>query len=155
MSGAVADCRKAKRNSRPAPGRRAQPGRVADHGRSGADKIPGQSGEPGGQARRAPGGAPEGELDFLHPLPVELLWGVGPVTAGKLHEAGISLVGDVARLSERSLVLRVGLAAGTISLLWRTIAIRARSSSGAGGVRSGRNERWEGGRKPGRTSSRP
>ncbi|CAN5860594.1 DNA polymerase IV [soil metagenome] len=55
---------------------------------------------------------PEGELDFLHPLPVELLWGVGPVTAGKLHEAGISLVGDVARLSERSLVSRVGLAAG-------------------------------------------
>ena len=55
---------------------------------------------------------PEGELDFLHPLPVELLWGVGPVTAAKLHEAGISLVGDVARLSERSLVSRVGLAAG-------------------------------------------
>jgi DNA polymerase-4 len=28
------------------------------------------------------------ELAFLHPLPVERVWGVGPVTAGKLHAAG-------------------------------------------------------------------
>ena len=31
---------------------------------------------------------PTGELAFLHPLPVERLWGVGPVTAGKLHDRG-------------------------------------------------------------------
>ena len=31
---------------------------------------------------------PDGELAFLHPLPVERLWGVGPVTAGKLHDRG-------------------------------------------------------------------
>src|SRR6478672_6658990 len=36
---------------------------------------------------------PEGELDFLHPLPVERLWGVGRVTAAKLHARGLTTVG--------------------------------------------------------------
>ena len=48
------------------------------------------------------------ELEFLHPLPVERLWGVGAVTAGKLHERGISTVGDVARLPEVVLVSMLG-----------------------------------------------
>src|SRR5215217_6517350 len=38
---------------------------------------------------------PDRELSFLHPLPVERLWGVGPVTARKLHERGILYVGQV------------------------------------------------------------
>jgi DNA polymerase-4 len=55
---------------------------------------------------------PDGELAFLHPLPVERLWGVGHVTAGKLHEQGIMTVAEVARLAESELVLILGRAAG-------------------------------------------
>jgi DNA polymerase IV len=52
------------------------------------------------------------ELGFLHPLPVERLWGVGPVTAAKLHGHGIRSVGEVALLSERTLVSMLGRATG-------------------------------------------
>ncbi len=55
---------------------------------------------------------PDGELDFLHPLPVERLWGVGPVTARKLRDAGITTVAEVARLGESALVRLLGRAAG-------------------------------------------
>jgi DNA polymerase-4 len=55
---------------------------------------------------------PENELGFLHPLPVQLLWGVGPVTAGKLNERGIRTVGQVARLGEPALVSILGVASG-------------------------------------------
>ncbi len=56
--------------------------------------------------------APERELEFLHPLPVERLWGVGRVTAEKLHERGITTVGQVALLAERELVAMLGRASG-------------------------------------------
>src|SRR3970040_1093334 len=55
---------------------------------------------------------PAGELAFLHPLPVERLWGVGRVTAGKLHNRGLRTVGQVARLDEELLVGMLGRAAG-------------------------------------------
>ncbi len=55
---------------------------------------------------------PDGELAFLHPLPVERLWGVGPVTAGKLHARGIRTVGQVAALAEAALVSMLGRASG-------------------------------------------
>src|SRR5438128_1388452 len=55
---------------------------------------------------------PDRELAFLHPLPVERLWGVGPATALKLHGHGIKTVGEVARLSEQRLVLMLGRATG-------------------------------------------
>jgi DNA polymerase-4 len=52
------------------------------------------------------------ELAFLHPLPVEALWGVGQVTAGKLRSFGITTVGQVARMDEGVLVGLIGRAAG-------------------------------------------
>jgi DNA polymerase-4 len=55
---------------------------------------------------------PAGELHFLHPLPVERLWGVGPATSGKLHALGIRTVGDVASMPEQELIDVVGKAAG-------------------------------------------
>jgi DNA polymerase IV len=55
---------------------------------------------------------PDRELAFLHPLPVQRLWGVGRVTAGKLDQRGIATVGDVAQVPEAALVAIVGLAAG-------------------------------------------
>jgi DNA polymerase-4 len=55
---------------------------------------------------------PEEELAFLHPLGVERLWGVGRVTAAKLHGRGIATVGQVARLEEAVLVAMLGRASG-------------------------------------------
>jgi DNA polymerase-4 len=55
---------------------------------------------------------PDRELAFLHPLPVERLWGVGPVTGEKLRCRGIRTVGEVAQLAEGALVTMLGRAAG-------------------------------------------
>jgi DNA polymerase IV len=55
---------------------------------------------------------PDREFAFLHPLPVELLWGVGPVTAAKLHDRGLRTVGQVARVAEERLVSILGLGSG-------------------------------------------
>lgn len=55
---------------------------------------------------------PGHELEFLHPLPVERLWGVGPVTAEKLRTKGIRTVGDVAELDPDRLAGLVGRGAG-------------------------------------------
>ena len=55
---------------------------------------------------------PDGELDFLHPLPVEALWGVGAVTARKLRAQGITRVAQVAELGENALIEMLGRASG-------------------------------------------
>jgi DNA polymerase-4 len=52
------------------------------------------------------------ELDFLHPLPVECVWGVGPATATKLHAWDVRTVGQLAALSESTLVAMLGRAVG-------------------------------------------
>jgi DNA polymerase-4 len=54
----------------------------------------------------------DGELAFLHPLPVERLWGVGRVTSEKLRARGIRTVGDVAEYGEGDLVRLLGRASG-------------------------------------------
>ena len=55
---------------------------------------------------------PARELAFLHPLRVEMLWGVGPKTAEKLHGFGVTRVGEVAELGQATLVSLLGPAAG-------------------------------------------
>jgi DNA polymerase-4 len=62
---------------------------------------------------------PEGEWDFLAPLPVELIWGVGPVTRTRLAEVGIRTVGELAGTSPGVLEGLLGAAAGA------TLAARA------------------------------
>src|SRR5206468_11058828 len=52
------------------------------------------------------------ELAFLHPLPVERLWGVGRVTAARLRAHGVTSVGQVAGLGEEALVRMLGRASG-------------------------------------------
>jgi DNA polymerase IV len=63
---------------------------------------------------------PDGELQFLHPLPVELMWGVGPVTKQKLVEQGIRTIGDLAATSSGVLTRLLSPAAGDklASLAW-------------------------------------
>jgi len=59
-------------------------------------KIASRSAKPDGLYLVPPGG----ELEFLHPLPVERIWGVGPATAGKLHAHGIRTVAEAAAPEE-------------------------------------------------------
>jgi DNA polymerase-4 len=71
-------------------------------------KVASGAGKPDGLLVVRPGE----ELAFLHPLPVEKLWGVGPVTAAKLRERQIHTVGHVARIGEAALVSMLGGHAG-------------------------------------------
>jgi DNA polymerase-4 len=52
--------------------------------------------------------APDRESAFLHPLPVERVWGVGRVTAAKLQGWGIREVGDLAQSDVGALELLLG-----------------------------------------------
>ncbi len=55
---------------------------------------------------------PDREIEFLHPLEVRRLWGVGPVTERRLAERGITTVAELARLGPDALVSWLGPAAG-------------------------------------------
>jgi DNA polymerase-4 len=71
-------------------------------------KVASQEAKPDGLLLVPPGQ----ELAFLRPLPVRRLWGVGAITAEKLHAHGIATVADVAELSESTLASMVGGAMG-------------------------------------------
>jgi DNA polymerase-4 len=52
------------------------------------------------------------ELEFLHLLPVEALWGVGPATLAGLQRLGVVTVGDLAELPEATVLRALGPAQG-------------------------------------------
>ena len=78
---------------------------------------------------------PETELDFLHDLPVELMWGVGPVTQARLAEIGVHTIGRLAKMPGYSLERLLGHAAGEklTALAWnrdpREISTHPRAQS--------------------------
>ncbi|GLS29539.1 DNA polymerase-4 [Mesorhizobium albiziae] len=55
---------------------------------------------------------PDTELTFLHDLPVDLMWGVGPVTKARLAEINVSTIGQLAKTPGWSLEKLLGPAAG-------------------------------------------
>ncbi|HJS72058.1 MAG TPA: DNA polymerase IV [Acidimicrobiia bacterium] len=78
------------------------------------------------------------ELEFLHPLPVEALWGVGNVTAGKLHRLGIGTIGELSEVAPGALrPLLGGAPAGTLgALAWNRDPRPVRGGRRAGSVGS-------------------
>src|SRR5262245_6284053 len=83
---------------------------------------------------------PERELTFLHDLPVELMWGVGPVTQARLAESGVHTIGQLARMPGRSLERLLGPAAGEklSALAWNRDPreIRMHQRAGSAGAQS-------------------
>jgi DNA polymerase-4 len=83
---------------------------------------------------------PERELEFLHDLPVELMWGVGPVTKAKLTEQGILTIGQLANTPKRSIERLLGTAVGEklSALAWNRDprAIRTQHRARSAGAQS-------------------
>ncbi len=80
----------------------------------------------------------DGVIAFLHPLPVEALWGVGERTAESLHRLGLRTVGDLAQVPVQTLQRALGVATGAhlAALAWgrderRVIASEPEKSVGS------------------------
>ena len=93
---------------------------------------------------------PDGEDAFLFPLPVELIWGVGPTTTERLHRYGLRTAGDVATLDRSILIGILGPAAGrhlhaVVHGLTpeRVVVARRRSSVGAQRALGRGPHRWD------------
>jgi DNA polymerase-4 len=99
-------------------------------------KIASQVAKPDGLVVVDPGT----ELEFLHGLPVELMWGVGPVTRARLAESGVSTIGQLARTPGSSLRRLLGPAAGEklTALAWNRDPreIRTHHRAGSAGAQS-------------------
>jgi DNA polymerase-4 len=78
------------------------------------------------------------ELDFLHPLPVEAMWGVGRVTSAQLHRFGICTIGDLAAVPAKALraSLGPGSAGALHALAWNRDPRQVRGGRRAGSVGS-------------------
>jgi DNA polymerase-4 len=78
------------------------------------------------------------ELDFLHKLPVEAMWGVGRVTAANLHRLGICTIGDLATVPNRALAASLGSgSSGALhALAWNRDPRQVRGGRRAGSVGS-------------------
>jgi DNA polymerase-4 len=78
------------------------------------------------------------EVEFLHPLPVEAMWGVGRVTAAKLHRLGIATIGELAQIPPDALTVSLGPgAAGAFhALAWNRDPRPVRGGQRAGSVGS-------------------
>ncbi len=83
---------------------------------------------------------PATELAFLHDLPVDLMWGVGPVTKARLAQSGVLTIGQLARIPGRSLHRLLGPAAGEklAALAWNRDPrqIKTHHRAGSAGAQS-------------------
>src|SRR5271169_3552634 len=80
------------------------------------------------------------ELDFLHGLPVELMWGVGPITKARLAEIGVLTIGQLAKTPGWSLEQLLGPASGEklVALAWNRDPreIKTHRRTGSAGAQS-------------------
>jgi DNA polymerase-4 len=75
-------------------------------------KIATEVGKASGHGDRAPNALtivpPGSEAEFLAPLKVNMMWGVGPKTTARLGKLGVETIGDLAKVPEAELIKRFG-----------------------------------------------
>nr|WP_292427131.1 hypothetical protein [Mesorhizobium sp.] len=98
---------------------------------------------------------PRHELEFLHDLPVELMWGVGPVTRERLAGIGVRTIGELARPMVGRWSVCSARRRAKNSTRWPGTTIRASSRRSAGRDRPARNRRSAGNRPRQKSSCPP